>query len=54
MKFAIFGNKHQSKKSENIENLFAAISEWKDTFIIDRPFYDEQAKELKYLVNIYK
>lgn len=40
MKFALFGNKHQSKKSENIDKLFAAINEWKDNFYIDRPFYE--------------
>lgn len=40
MRFALFGNKYQSKKSENIENLFTAIQNWKDTFYIDRPFYD--------------
>lgn len=47
MKFAIFGNKHQSKKSENIENLFATINEWEDTFIIDRPFYEYLLEEGK-------
>lgn len=40
MKFAIFGNKHQIKKSKSIEQLFAAISRHGDTFAIDRPFYD--------------
>lgn len=40
MKFALFGNKHQSKKSENIDKLFNAIGEWNDTFYIDRPFYE--------------
>ena len=39
MKFAIFGNKHQSKKSKSIEQLFAAIVKFGDTFIIDEPFY---------------
>ena len=47
MKFAIFGNKHQSKKSENIEKLFAAIGEWKDSFIIDRAFYEYLLEEGK-------
>ena len=47
MKFVIFGNKHQSKKSENIEKLFAAIKEWKDVFIIDRPFYEYLLEEGK-------
>ena len=40
MKFAIFGNKHQTKKSESIEHLFNAITSRKDSFIIDKPFYD--------------
>lgn len=40
MKFAIFGNKHQTKKSKSIEKLFNAITSRKDTFVIDKPFYD--------------
>lgn len=40
MRFAIFGNKHQTKKSESIEQLFAAIRNSKDTFVIDKPFYE--------------
>ena len=40
MKFAIFGNKHQTKKSKSIELLFDAITSRKDSFIIDKPFYD--------------
>ena len=40
MKFAIFGNKHQTKKSKSIELLFDAITSRKDNFIIDKPFYD--------------
>lgn len=40
MKFAIFGNKHQTKKSKSIEQLFEAITKRKDTFDIDKPFYD--------------
>jgi NAD+ kinase len=47
MKFALFGNKHQSKKSENIDKLFAAISDWKDSFYIDRPFYEHLLEEDK-------
>lgn len=40
MKFAIFGNKHQTKKSKSIEQLFDAIICRKDTFLIDKPFYE--------------
>ena len=40
MRFAIFGNKHQTKKSQSIEHLFHAIASRKDTFVIDKPFYD--------------
>ena len=40
MRFAIFGNKHQTKKSKSIELLFDAITSRKDNFIIDKPFYD--------------
>lgn len=39
MKFAIFGNKHQSKKSNSIENLFKAIIKYGDSFAIDEPYY---------------
>lgn len=39
MKFAIFGNKHQTKKSRSIEQLFAAMTAHGDTFAIDGPFY---------------
>lgn len=40
MKFAIFGNRHQIKKSRSIEQLFSAIIRHSDTFAIDRPFYE--------------
>lgn len=40
MIFAIFGNKHQTKKSKSIEHLFDAITRRKDNFIIDKPFYE--------------
>lgn len=40
MKFAIFGNKHQTKKSLSIEKLFDAITRHGDTYAIDKAFYD--------------
>lgn len=40
MKFAIFGNIHQSKKSESIDCLFDTIKSYGDSYAIDRPFYD--------------
>ena len=40
MKFAIFGNKHQTKKSRSIELLFNAIAKHGDSFAIDKPFHD--------------
>ena len=40
MKFAIFGNKHQTRKSKSIEQLFDAIIRYNDSFAIDRPFYE--------------
>lgn len=40
MRFAIFGNIHQSKKSESIDRLFDAIKSHGDSYAIDRPFYD--------------
>ena len=40
MKFAIFGNIHQTKKSESIDELFGTINKWGDSYAIDRPFYE--------------
>ncbi len=40
MKFAIFGNIHQTKKSESIDELFGTIKKWSDSYAIDRPFYE--------------
>ncbi len=40
MKFAVFGNKHQTSKSRSIERLFDAITRYNDTFAIDKPFYE--------------
>ena len=40
MKFAIFGNKHQTKKSRSIEKLFDVITRNGDNFAIDGPFYE--------------
>lgn len=40
MKFAIFGNCYQSKKSENIATLFETLAHLGDTIAIDKPFYD--------------
>lgn len=40
MKFAIFGNKHQTKKSESIGLLFEAITKRGDSYAIDKAFYD--------------
>lgn len=40
MKFAIFGNIHQTKKSESIDELFCTIEKWGDNYAIDRPFYE--------------
>lgn len=45
MKFAIFGNKHQTKKSESIGQLFNAITSRGDSFAIDKSFYDFLCKE---------
>ena len=45
MKFAIFGNKHQTKKSESIELLFDAITKRGDSYAIDKSFYDFLCKE---------
>lgn len=45
MKFAIFGNKHQTKKSKSIEKLFDVITQNGDKFAIDGPFYDFLRKE---------
>lgn len=45
MKFAIFGNKHQTKKSLSIEKLFDAITRRGDTYAIDKAFHDFLCKE---------
>ena len=45
MKFAIFGNKHQTKKSQSIEMLFDAITKRGDTYAIDQAFYDFLCEE---------
>ena len=45
MKFAIFGNKHQTKKSESIGELFEAITKRGDSYAIDKPFYDFLCEE---------
>ena len=45
MKFAIFGNKHQTKKSESIGLLFDAITKRGDSYAIDKSFYDFLCKE---------
>lgn len=40
MKFAIFGNTHQSKKSVNIATLFTTLNKYGDSYCIDRTFYE--------------
>ena len=45
MKFAIFGNKHQTKKSESIGKLFDAITSRGDSYSMDSSFYDFLCKE---------
>lgn len=40
MRFAIFGNSHQSKKSENIATLFVTLKRWGDRYAIERSFYE--------------
>lgn len=40
MKFAIFGNKHQTKKSQSIGMLFDAITKRGGTYAIDKAFHD--------------
>lgn len=40
MKFAIFGNSYQTRKSENIAMLFATLERRGDTIAIDPPFYE--------------
>ena len=45
MKFAIFGNKHQTKKSESIGKLFDAITSRGDSYAIDKSFHDFLCEE---------
>lgn len=45
MKFAIFGNKHQTKKSRSIEELFSALKKHGDSFAVDAPYYEFLTRE---------
>lgn len=45
MKFAIFGNKHQTKKSLSIGELFDAITKRGDSYSMDNSFYDFLRRE---------
>ena len=45
MKFAIFGNKHQTKKSESIGKLFDAITSRGDSYSMDKSFYEFLCRE---------
>lgn len=45
MKFAIFGNKHQTEKSESIGLLFDAITKRGDCYAIDKSYYDFLCEE---------
>lgn len=40
LKFAIFGNEYQSKKSVSVQKIFSLLAEEGGEIYIDRPFYD--------------
>lgn len=46
MKFAIFGNTYQAKKSTHVETLFSILKEYKDELYICREFYNFLTKDL--------
>ena len=58
MKFAIFGNSHQTKKCDRIAKLFDTLDKKGDNYAIERKFYDflmkmgiEQAKKAEIIEN---
>ena len=46
MKFAIFGNTYQAKKSTHVETLFSILKKYKDELYICREFYNFLTKDL--------
>lgn len=46
MKFAIFGNTYQAKKSTHVETLFSILKEYNDELYLCREFYNFLTKEL--------
>ena len=40
LKFALFGNEYQAKKSVSIQKILSYLSERKAEVYVDRPFYD--------------
>lgn len=46
MKFAIFGNTYQAKKSTHVETLFSILKEYKDELYLCREFYNFLTKDL--------
>lgn len=46
MKFAIFGNTYQAKKSTHVETLFSILKEYNDELYICREFYNFLTKDL--------
>ena len=56
MKFAIFGNKHQTSKSKSIERLFDVILRNNDIFAIDdiRSAYDFVKDAKEWYVDVYE
>ena len=39
LRFAIFGNEYQAKKSQAIHKIIAILQQYEAEIIIDRPFY---------------
>lgn len=52
MKFAIFGNTYQAKKSAHVEALFSILKEYKDELYVCRDFYNFLTKDLHMSIEV--
>ena len=50
LRFALFGNVYQAKKSSSAQKLLAMLEERQATLLIDRPFHDYLGNELQICV----
>lgn len=52
LRFALFGNTYQAKKSTSMQKLLALLEEKNAEILIDRPLYDFLVSDLKINVNV--